>query len=276
MNKKIVFWIILGGFGLLVLSLMAIGCGAAQSGGGGNTGAIAFYSGQPTGVNGSVSNFALIPWPGLKEVHLYIEKIDISPTGASWEAVLTGTREVVITASNTPMPIGDPVTIPAAQYEGVRINILPKITWIISREALPSLEAIPTEEANLKVTLTTTESDAIVTVEATPNIFVSNTIGFWGPSSNQGQTTKAVFSTLNGFLTAFNVEAGATTYLVFEIRPDSMAGGFPSTDPNFFRNRWNFGVVCRATRFIGETATTLPGGMTGFTTTTTTSTPPTT
>jgi len=234
MNKK-TFWllviVICLGFGVLMFGFI-YGCGQ-QQGGGGGTGIIGFYYGKPAaGVSSSARAMALLPYPWLKEARIYVERIDISQTGATWETVLSGTREVTITSSDAPLFIGNSASVPAGQYEGVRIKIQPKITWV-------------------------TTTDTLVTCESVPNFLIANQMGFFPSSGMLGQTTQATFSTLNGYLTAFQVEASTmesvpSTYVIFEMRPDLERSGSydPNAGPPPTSEGWEIAMVCRATRFI--------------------------
>jgi hypothetical protein len=196
-------------------------------------GTISFFCGKPsTASSANISSKSLVDFDYLKanvkSAHIYIDRIDISKTGETWESVLTGPYEVAIDYTNDLFMIGSPVSIPAGQYEGVKLKVLPIVTWVLA-------------------------DDSLVTVEATPKMQVANEMYSFSGGSDLGKTTQALFSTYNGFLTAFNVESGANTYLIFE------ASTYPSEtflDRAVSHSGWWLAFVCRATRFIDYTTTT--------------------
>ncbi|MBN1622404.1 MAG: hypothetical protein JW871_07430 [Endomicrobiales bacterium] len=188
-----------------------------------NYGAISFYSGEQPGSSSAISRKTLDSYQSgrIESVTVFIDEIAISKTGEEWETVLNTLQEITITTDPTPIRITDPVNVSAGQYEGIRIHIQPKVTFLFSDGTSKTFNKMPNSVGVIK-----SISKTIQIVETSETI---------------------TLSTANGYLNAFNVENGSETYIVLDIKVLDMPVG-TTTASNL--TGWTFAITARPTRFL--------------------------
>jgi hypothetical protein len=183
-------------------------------------GAISFYSDKISGTGAAAPAINRSTYwfenyvTGAK---IYITKIEISIDGTKWEKVCSET-EVNVTYQDLNR-FGSPINVPEGQYEGIRIEYEPKVTFYLAN------------------------STNTVTITSLPEqLFYIN--GSITPIVNN-----ITFSSANGYLTPFKIERGAETFMIFEFRPIPWTLGQDKVVNNDISS-WHMGFAARASRFL--------------------------